>query len=113
MEPYGKGNPKPLFAARNVELKRAFIIGKNKNMLRLQVKQNDPAGNAASPMYTAMLFRGFDEFAALLKEKYGAAAFENLLAGRTEGYTMDILFYPDINEYNGYENIQLIIENFR
>lgn len=113
LEPYGKGNPKPLFAARNVELKRAFIIGKNKNMLRLQVKQNDPAGNAASPMYTAMLFRGFDEFAALLKEKYGAAAFENLLAGRTEGYTMDILFYPDINEYNGYENIQLIIENFR
>lgn len=107
LEPYGKGNPKPLFAAKNVELKRAFLIGKNKNMLRLQVKQE------GSSMYTAMLFRGFDDFTALLKEKYGAPAFENLIAGRAEGYRMDVLFYPDINEYNGYENIQLIIENFR
>lgn len=107
LEPYGKGNPKPLFAAKGVELKRGFIIGKNKNMLRLQVRQEN------SSIYTAMLFRGFDEFTALLEEKYGVSAFENLLAGRCEGYQMDILFYPDINEYGGYENIQLIVENIR
>ncbi|KSV58027.1 single-stranded-DNA-specific exonuclease RecJ [Acetivibrio ethanolgignens] len=107
LEPYGKGNPKPRFALKDVELKRAFVIGKNKNMLRLQVKQAD------SPMYTAMLFSGFEVFQTMLAEKYGALAFDNLLSGRAEGYQMDILFYPDINEYNGYENIQLVVESFR
>lgn len=107
LEPYGKGNPKPRFALKGVELKRAFLIGRNRNMLRLQVKQADSA------MYTAMLFNGFEEFQTLLAEKYGALAFDNLLAGKAEGCQMDLLFYPDINEYNGYENIQLIIESFR
>lgn len=109
LEPYGKGNPKPLFAATEVLVKRAFVIGKNKNMLRLQVKQED------SGLYTAMLFRGFDGFLELLERKYGAKAFEQLLAGKgeEEGYRVDFLFYPDINEYNGYENIQIIVEHFR
>lgn len=107
LEPYGKGNPKPLFAVKGVELKRAFIIGKNKNMLRLQVKQPD------SSVYTAMLFRNFEGFIGLLEEKYGEQAFQQLLTGRGGDYQMDLLFYPDINEYNGYENIQVIIESFR
>lgn len=107
LEPYGKGNPKPLFAVKEVELKRAFVIGKNKNMLRLQVKQSD------SGVYTAMLFRGFEEFVSLIQEKYGALAFDRLLAGEAQGFMVDLLFYPDVNEYNGYENIQLIVESFR
>lgn len=107
LEPYGKGNPKPVFALKEVELRRAFLIGKNKNMLRLQVKQ----GN--SSLYTAMLFRDLERFQRVLSEKYGVLAFEHLLAGRGGDYQMDLLFYPDINEYNGYENIQLIVESFR
>lgn len=107
LEPYGKGNPKPLFAAKEVWLKRAFLIGKNKNMLRLQVKQED------SGMYTALLFRGFEEFTELLQEKYGQMALERLLAGMGEDFSMDLLFYPDINTYNEYESVQLVIEGFR
>lgn len=107
LEPYGKGNTKPVFAVRQAELRRAVIIGKNKNMLRLLVKQEN------SQNYTALLFRQFEEFKERLAEKYGSGAFESLLAGRPGGYFMDFLFCPDINEYNGYENIQLILEEFR
>lgn len=108
LEPYGKGNTKPIFAIKDVFITAARVIGKEQNMLRLTVKSS-----SSNKTYTAMLFRGFDQFADCVNEKYGDRAFDDLIAGIKSDIVMDFIFYPSINEYNGYENIQIIIQNFR
>ncbi len=108
LEPYGKENARPLFAVKDVFITAARAIGKEKNMLRLTVKS---ASSHVS--YTAMLFRGYDLFAACVDEKYGEGAFERLLSGTGSHMAMDFVFYPSINEYNGMESIQIIVQNFK
>ncbi len=108
LEPYGKGNTKPIFAIKDVFITAARVIGKEQNMLRLTVRSS-----SSNKTYTAMLFRGFDQFAECVNEKYGDGAFDDLIAGIKSDIVMDFIFYPSINEYNGYENIQIIIQNFR
>lgn len=108
LEPYGKGNPKPLFAVRDIFITGARVIGKEQNMLRLTVKSSHSVKT-----YTAMLFRRFDEFADCVDEKYGAGTFEGLIAGTQSDIAMDFIFYPSINEYNGIESVQIIVQNFR
>ncbi|MFR4338016.1 MAG: hypothetical protein ACLT33_08235 [Lachnospira pectinoschiza] len=41
LEPFGKGNEKPVFADRNLYIKTASVIGKNKNVLRCQLETED------------------------------------------------------------------------
>lgn len=108
LEPFGKGNQRPLFAIKDVIIEKATIIGKLKNMLRLTVKTTTGAGT-----YTAMLFQNFDQFTECVDEKYGAGAMDSLLAGTYSSMAMDFIFYPSINEYNGYESVQIIVQNFR
>ncbi len=108
LEPYGKGNAKPLFAAKDIFITAARVIGKEQNMLRLTVKSS-----SSHKMYTAMLFRGYDQFAECVNKKYGDGAFDDLLAGTKSNIVMDFIFYPSVNEYNGYENVQIIVQNFR
>ena len=108
LEPYGKENVRPLFAVKDVFVTGARAIGKEKNMLRLTVKSS--SSNAS---YTAMLFRGYDLFAACVDEKYGEGAFERLLSGTGSYMPMDVVFYPSVNEFNGMESVQIIIQNFK
>lgn len=108
LEPFGKGNQRPLFAIKDVIIEKATVIGKLKNMLRLTIKTTTGSGT-----YTAMLFQNFDQFTVCVDEKYGAGAMEGLLAGTYSGVAMDFIFYPSINEYNGYESVQIIVQNFR
>lgn len=108
LEPYGKGNTRPLFAVRNVQVIKASIIGKNRNVLRMTVAEE----GHPSLRFTAMLFQKLDMFEEMVRTKYGNTALEALYAG-TGSVSMDITFYPDINEYNGIQTIQLIVQNFR
>ncbi len=108
LEPYGKENVRPLFAVKDVFVTGARAIGKEKNMLRLTVRSS--SSNAS---FTAMLFRGYDMFASCMDEKYGEGTFERMLSGTGSPVAMDFVFYPSINEYNGMESIQIIIQHFK
>ena len=77
LEPFGKGNTKPVFAARNVRLTHPKILGKHRNVLKMQAQ--DQAGTVIDALY-------FGEVEDLLCEN------------RRETYT-DLL--PGINEYMG------------
>ncbi len=109
LEPYGKGNARPLFAEKNIRVIKASIIGKNKNVLRMTV------ASASQPnlRFTAMLFQRLDQFENVIITKYGQSELDALYAGYSSGVCMDMTFYPDINEYNGIKSIQLMIQNFR
>ena len=109
LEPYGKGNTRPLFVEKDIQVIKAAIIGKNRNVLRMTVASSvQPALR-----FTAMLFQKLDVFEETIKNKYGESELQALYAGNETSIYMDMTFYPDINEYNGIQTIQLIIQNFR
>ena len=108
LEPYGKENVRPLFAVKDVFVTGARVIGKEKNMLRLTVKSS-----SSHTSYTAMLFRGYDLFNACVDEKYGEGTMERLISGTGSPIAMDFVFYPSVNEYNGMESVQVILQNFK
>lgn len=86
LEPFGKGNEKPVFAQKHVRATRAEIIGKNKNVLRLTL--------ANKACKTAVAFHDADE-----------------LKGRVDGKIHDfaMIYYPDINEWQGRKSLQAAI----
>lgn len=107
LEPYGKGNAKPLFALKDVEIVRGQVLGASQNVLKLTVKTPSSRGNM-----TAMVFQNILSFEEAAEEKYGPGAYEEMLAGRRT-ITMDLVFSLNINTYNGMDSIQLVVQNFR
>lgn len=107
LEPYGKGNEKPLFAEKDLKVKSAFIIGKNASGIRLYVE------NKYGREMEAVYFGPVDEFFTYIKNTYGAEEAEKLRTGRSMKATISITYYPKINEYNGFQNLQLMIQNYR
>lgn len=108
LEPFGKSNEKPSFALRKVQLVHGVVIGKNRNMARLTVKTQN-----SSRIYTAMLFRGFEDFESTIVNKYGEESWKHLFEGTAENVYMDFIFYPNTNEFNGNTTIQFVIQHFR
>lgn len=92
MEPFGKGNTKPVFAARGVVMQRVKIIGKNKNVAKATAI--DAAGNRME----AICFHDAQEFAKQCERNNGK---------------MSITFYPGINEFRGERQIQIVITHYR
>ena len=92
MEPFGKGNTKPVFAARGVVMQHVKIIGKNKNVAKATAI--DAAGNRME----AICFHDAQEFAERCERNNGK---------------MSITFYPGINEFRGERQIQIVITHYR
>lgn len=91
LEPFGKGNTKPVFAARNVRILNARVLGKNENVLRMKLM--DESGTALDGIY---FHDGMYEVLADLQKKPA----------------VHMLYYPEINEFRGQKNLQLRILNY-
>ncbi|MGN0316684.1 MAG: single-stranded-DNA-specific exonuclease RecJ [Lachnospira sp.] len=89
LEPFGKGNEKPVFADRNLFVKNASLIGKNKNVLKCNLE------NENGRIIEGIMFNA-DE--------------ENVPAA---GTTISVVYYPDINTFNGSTNLQFRILEWR
>ena len=107
LEPFGKGNARPVFAEKQVQVESARILGKNKNVLKLQVK--DLHGTRMDAMY----FGDVNTFVEYVREKFGDIACECLLRGHGHGIVMAFTYYPDINEYRGVRTPQIVIQNYK
>lgn len=107
LEPFGNGNEKPLFAERHLKLLSARILGKNANVLKLQV------ANAAGCTMEALYFGIPDNILSYLADKYGRNEVQKLLWGKVNQIEMDLTYYPSINEYQGRRTLQIVIKNFR
>ena len=107
LEPFGKGNARPVFAERQVQVESARILGKNKNVLKLQVK--DLHGTRMDAMY----FGDVNTFVEYVREKFGDIACGCLLSGHGHGIVMAFTYYPDINEYQGVRTPQIVIQNYK
>lgn len=107
LEPFGNGNEKPLFAERHLKLLSARILGKNANVLKLQV------ANATGCTMEALYFGIPDNILSYLTDKYGKNEVQKLLWGKVNQIEMDLTYYPSINEYQGRRTLQIVIKNFR
>lgn len=107
LEPFGKGNEKPLFAEAGLSLLGAKILGKNANVLKLRIM------NKAGCVMDAMYFGEPETVKQYLTDKYGAHKVQELFWGRGEGMTLDLTYYPSVNEYMGRKSLQIVIKNYR
>ncbi|AOY78379.1 single-stranded-DNA-specific exonuclease RecJ [Clostridium formicaceticum] len=106
LEPFGKGNSKPLFGEKNIGVKKAIILGAKNHVLKLTIDKN---GKTLEGIY----FGDIEEFKTTIITKFGEAALEKLLKGAANEITLDILYTPTINEYMGRKSLQLQIQNYR
>jgi single-stranded-DNA-specific exonuclease len=90
LEPFGKGNTKPLFAQKGIRVISGRILGKNQNVARVQLA--DSSGYVLEGIY-------FGE----------AAEFLAFAQGQQE---ISVTYYPEINTYQGRETLQLVIKNY-
>ncbi len=107
LEPFGKGNDKPLFAEKDLKIKSAFIVGRNASGIRLRVE------NSYGREMDAIYFGDVSEFFDYMAKTHGTREAERLKTGRGVNATIAITYYPRINEYNGFKNLQLMIQNYR
>lgn len=107
LEPFGKGNTKPVFVEKDIELLKGEIIGKNQNVMKMQVR--DSYGTIMEAMY----FGDIELFLAHLKEKYGTETVERMLRGFQTGMKQAFTYYPTINEYMGRKTLQIVIQNYQ
>lgn len=106
MEPFGKGNPKPLFGERNLIVNKAAILGKNANVLKLTLT------NSYKRTLECMYFGDTNEFLSDLNEMYGEEEAGKIFQNRENQVRLSVTYYPDINEYNGKKTLQAIIQNY-
>ena len=107
LEPFGKANVKPQFADKNLGVDRAVVVGKNQNVLKLTLKTE--RGKSISAVY----FGDVEEFREYYGRKYGENEVQQAFLGRTNGIRMSVVYYPEINRYQGNESIQIVIKNYQ
>ena len=90
LEPFGKGNTRPLFAQKGLRVLSSRILGKNRNVAKLQL--SDHTGCVIDAVY----FGEADEFI-------------NSVKGSN---SISVTYYPEINRYQGRENLQIVIRNY-
>lgn len=105
LEPFGAGNPRPLFAQKQLRFVSGSKMGAGGNCARFRVRT--PEGTTEQ----MVLFRNLEGFEAVLTEKYGAGSVERLYAGEGD-FEMAVVYQLGLNTFRGRTKKQLIIQNF-
>ncbi|WP_288774868.1 single-stranded-DNA-specific exonuclease RecJ [uncultured Eubacterium sp.] len=102
LEPFGKGNEKPVFADRNLVIERLRICGKEGRVFQMKVR------NAAGVSLDAVYFGDAEDLLLPLAEKYGKVVAQDTLAGRcVHEAALHFTYYPEIDHYYATPRIKL------
>lgn len=96
LRPFGKDNPRPIFANKGVDIADVEMIGKDKRTMRMKLFQN---GN----YYNAIKFNALDDY------EYLSLKFD----GNIKSNKIDIVYYPDVNEFRGNRTLQIKLIDIR
>ena len=107
LEPFGKGNHKPVFAERDLDILGARILGQNNRVVRMKVMNS--AGTTMDAIYfgDALLFREY------LEQKFGYRETELLFQNRKNNIHLSVIYYPEMNEFHGLRSVQIIVHSYR
>lgn len=107
LEPFGNGNDKPSFAARDIRIRSGRIMGKNKNCGKYKILDAD------GREYEMVYFGNMEKWHDFLTERYGNAIIDALYNNSVNtDIVLNIAYYPDINTWQGRENLQIVMTDF-
>ena len=107
LEPYGKDNTKPVFADRNLRVKRMWIMGKNRNVLKFSLVTEQ--GHAKTGIY----FGDIEAFCTYIEEKFGRAQLDAAMEGRENDIVLSMVYFPKINSFRGVDELQFEIQYYQ
>ncbi len=105
LAPFGKGNEKPLFAQKDLNVLSAKIMGKDRTVVKVTLESQD--GTICEGIY-------FDaqEFTSNIVTWFGQEEYDKLLHGWLNNVVLNVVYYPTVNDYNGNRTIQLQIKRY-
>lgn len=108
LEPFGVGNKKPLFAQKNVKLLSGRMMGKNKNVGKYTIA--DENGRS----YEMIYFGDLEKWNGFLLDKYGTDNVSALYESRRPDTDMffTLAYYPDFNYFGGRESVQIVMQHY-
>nr|WP_308624774.1 single-stranded-DNA-specific exonuclease RecJ [uncultured Eisenbergiella sp.] len=107
LEPFGNGNPKPVFAQKDLSFLSARILGKNGNAVRFTVL--DDCGTK----WEMMAFGDPEPMNAYMDKKFGREAVERLYLGKSQDIRLSVTYYPSVNSYQGNTKLQLVMQQYQ
>lgn len=105
LEPFGVGNPKPLFAQKELTFRSGFKMGANKTCARFRVIT--PEGEERQLVF----FGDLDKFGAFLNQKFGAGSEDALYAGRGS-FPVSAVYQLGLNTYKGKTELQYVMQHY-
>lgn len=105
LEPFGKGNEKPVFAHKNLKVNSAKVFGVNRNVIKLVLESD--IGTSLEAVYFNP-----DEFTDRITEWFGYEECDKMLHGWLNDVRINIAYYPTINNYRDMANIQLTVISY-
>lgn len=107
LAPFGKANPHPVFADRNISISRMWIIGKNQNVLRMKLV------TASGKSMEAIYFGDIEEFHNYICDKWGENQWSNAMKGLANEIVLSMIYMPKINTYRDIDSLQIEIKNYQ
>ena len=107
LEPFGKGNTKPIFAEKNLKVLGIRLMGQQGRAARLHVE------NTAGAKIEALYFGDTSYLRAYLEQKFGRQQVERCYQMRESNVTLSVTYYPQIHEWNGQRSIQIVVQQYK
>lgn len=107
LAPFGKDNERPVFADKDLRVSRMWVMGKNKNVLKLSLIT---AGNMP---VSGIYYGDIEAFLDYYRNKFGRIEVEHALHGMENNLQLSVIYQPAINSYRGNESLQFEIRSFR
>lgn len=105
LEPFGKGNEKPVFAQKNLKIRSAKVLGRNANLLKLELESENGARMEG-------IYFEVEEFLENIKLWFGEAELDQMMKGWLNNVALDIAYYPTTNEFNGMRAMQVVVKSY-
>lgn len=105
LEPFGVGNPKPLFAQKDLVFQSGYKMGANKTSARYRVQTPEGA------VKQLILFGGLEKFGSFLDEKFGPGSDAALYDGRGD-FRVSVVYQLGKNTYRGRSEMQYVMQHY-
>ena len=104
LEPFGNGNPKPVFAHKNASLRSIRRIGSDSQFFKMEFQ-------SGSGVVTGLYFQDAKELEERIIDAFGKEQLDRAYNRQSNDISLTIMFYPQINEYNNRRSVQLVLSD--